>query len=129
MQHEEFLQQFYASIKAGNTEAIKQCIHADFELHWQGTDALPWAGHWKGVAGLLEFFRILNEHVEVLAVNRLETLSSPQLTFVLLQGQWRIKRNGKEITALAANVFKFKEELISSYTVLNNSAAFAESLM
>ena len=128
MTHESLLENFYAALKAADAQALARCVDAGFELNWQGTPAIPWAGVWKGVDGLLQFFGILNQHVEVLEVTRLHTLSGAELTFVLLQGRWRLRTNGKELSALAANVFTFHAGTIRSNTVLNNTAAFAEAL-
>jgi uncharacterized protein len=46
----------------------------------------------------------------------------------VLEGHWRMKASGEEIRAKAGNVFTFANGKIASYTVLNNSAAFAEAL-
>ena len=78
--------------------------------------------------GLLGFFKLLNQHVQVLDVERLHSLSNDEVTVVLLRGRWQIRRSGEQITAMAANVFSLASGRIRSYTVLNNTAAFAEGL-
>ena len=78
--------------------------------------------------GLLGFFDVLNQHVQVLDVERLHSLSNDEITVVVLRGRWQIRRSGEEITAMAANVFSLAHGRIRSYTVLNNTAAFAEAL-
>jgi uncharacterized protein len=55
------LDRFYAAIKSGDATALAACVHPNFELDWQGSTAIPWAGQWKGSAGLLEFFSTLNQ--------------------------------------------------------------------
>jgi uncharacterized protein len=122
------LDRFYAAIKAADAAALADCVHPDFLLHWQGSTAIPWAGDWRGTDGLLRFFAILNQHVEVLDVQRLHTLQDGATTMVLLQGHWRLRASGKEIKALAANVFTFEAERVRSYTVLNHTQAFADAL-
>jgi uncharacterized protein len=128
MTNSELLDKYYAAIKAGDAAQIEQCVDASFELNWQGSDAIPWAGRWKGVAGLQKFFGILNQHLEVLEINRLHMLSDDTVTMTVLEGRWRMKANSKEIRAKAGNVFTFANGKIASYTVLNNSAAFAQAL-
>jgi uncharacterized protein len=128
MTNAELLDKYYAAIKAGDAQQIEQCVDSSFELNWQGSDSIPWAGRWKGVVGLQKFFGILNQHLEVLEINRLHMLSDATVTMTVLEGHWRMKSNGKEIRAKAGNVFTFANGRIASYTVLNNSAAFAESL-
>ncbi len=104
-------------------------MHSEFQLDWQGTADIPWAGQWHGVAGLLDFFATLNRHIAVVAVERLHVLSNDKVTLVVLRGHWRNHDTGREVRAHAANVFTFADGLICSYTVINNSAAFAESLV
>jgi uncharacterized protein len=128
MTNSELLDNYYAAIKAGDAVQIEQCVDSSFELNWQGSDAIPWAGRWKGVAGLQKFFGILNQHLEVLEINRLHMLSDDSVTMTVLEGHWRMKANGKEVRAKAANVFTFANGKIASYTVLNNSAAFVQAL-
>lgn len=128
MQTSLLLDRFYAALKAADATALAQCVHDEFELDWQGTARIPWAGVWRGVDGLLAFFKTLDAHVQVLDVQRLHSVGSDAATFVLLRGRWRMRRDGVEITALAANVFEFADGRIRRYTVLNNTAAFAEAL-
>lgn len=121
------LDRFYQAIQAADAAALSQCVHPEFRLDWQGTAGIPWAGQWQGVAGLLDFFATLNRHIAVVAVERLHVLANDDVTLVVLRGHWRNHATGKEVHAQAANVFTFADGLIHSYTVINNSAAFAES--
>jgi ketosteroid isomerase-like protein len=122
------LTNFYAAIKSGDAPALALCVHPKFELDWQGSAAIPWSGRWHGSAGLLEFFQILNQHIEVLEVQRLHEFSDASVTVIVLQGRWRSKAGGVNITAKASNLFTFEDGLVRSYTVMNNSAAFAEAI-
>jgi hypothetical protein len=128
MTDDALLDQFYAAIKVAGAEALTRCVDAGFELHWQGTSSIPWAGRWRGVDGLLGFFEVLHQHVQLLDVERLHSLSNDEVTVVVLRGRWQIRRSGEEITAMAANVFSLANGRIRSYTVLNNTAAFAGAL-
>jgi ketosteroid isomerase-like protein len=128
MPNAQLLDSFYAAIKSGDAPALAQCVHANFELDWQGSAAIPWSGRWQGSAGLLEFFKILNTHIEVLEVQRLHEFSDASVTVIVLQGRWRSKARGVNITAKASNLFTFEDGKVRSYTVMNNSAAFAEAI-
>lgn len=122
------LDRFYAALRALSASELASCVTEDFVLDWQGTDAIPWAGRWQGVAGLLAFVGKLNTNLEILDVQRTHELEQGPVTVVVLKGHWRIKASGAEVQATAANLFTFSGERIQSYTVLNNSAAFAEAL-
>ena len=122
------LDSFYAALKALSASDLAQCVSEDFVLNWQGTPSIPWAGSWHGVEGLLSFVKELNAHVEILEVHRLHQLQDSEVTVVVLRGHWRMKATGQEVRATACNLFKIEGTRIKSYTVLNNTAAFAEGL-
>lgn len=122
------LDPFYGALKALSAPGLAACVTQDFVLDWQGTDAIPWAGRWQGVEGLLAFVGRLDASLEIQDVQRLHVLEQGEVAVVVLRGRWRIKSTGRQVQATAANLFTFAEGRIRSYTVLNNSAAFAEAL-
>ena len=122
------LDRFYAALKALSPEQLSACVSEDFVLNWQGSDAIPWAGTWRGVEGLLAFVDRLNAHLEILSVERLQQLSDEHTCMVLLRGHWRLKASGREVQAMVCNVFEIQRDRIRTYTVLNNTVAFAEAL-
>ncbi len=122
------LDAFYAALKALSTSDLATCVTPDFVLDWQGTPGIPWAGTWQGVDGLLSFVKALNASVEVLDIQRLHLLQDATVSVVVLRGHWRLKASGQEVRATACNLFTFEGAKIKSYTVLNNTAAFAEAL-
>jgi ketosteroid isomerase-like protein len=124
----DVLDRFYAALKQLSAPDLARCITDDFVLDWQGTDAIPWAGCWQGVDGLLAFVGKLDAALQILEVTRTHVLTQDAVTVVVLKGHWRIKSNGREVRATAANLFTFADGRIRSYTVLNNTAAFAEAL-
>jgi ketosteroid isomerase-like protein len=122
------LDRFYAALKALSAPDLAACTTADFVLDWQGTDRIPWAGTWRGVDGLLTFVQRLDAHVEILNVQRLHELQDASVTVVVLRGHWRLKASNREIRAIACNLFTFDSGKVRTYTVVNNTAAFAEGL-
>lgn len=122
------LDRFYDALKALSADQLAACVSDDFVLEWQGSASIPWAGTWRGVEGLLTFVQTLNAHLEILQVQRLKQLADEETTMVLLRGHWRLKATGRDVQALACNVFAIQGGRIHSYTVLNNTAAFAEAL-
>jgi ketosteroid isomerase-like protein len=122
------LDRFYAALKALSAQDLRACVTDDVVLDWQGTPAIPWAGQWRGVEGLLQFVRRLDANLEILDVQRDHVLQQGGVTVVVLRGHWRTRAAGREVRATAANVFTFAGDRVRTYTVLNNSAAFAEAL-
>ena len=125
---QNLLDSFYAALRKLSIKELSGLITPDFVLNWQGTQAIPWAGEWVGPEGLLGFLEKLNANLEIMAVNPLHTLHGAECSVVVLQGHWKVISTGAEVRAKAANVFTFKEGRIASYTVLNNTAAFAQAL-
>ena len=123
------LDRFYSALRQLSASDLASCVTEDFTLEWQGTDAIPWAGRWVGVEGLLDFVRKLQAHLEILDVEQTHRIEHGEATVVLLKGRWRIRSTHGEVQAMAANIFTFAGGRIRSYTVLNNSAAFAEALV
>ena len=122
------LDRFYSALRQLSAPDLMSCVTEDFVLEWQGTQAIPWAGRWDGVAGLLAFVSKLDAHLDILDVQRTHVLEQVDATVVILKGRWRVKSTGREVQATAANLFTFAGGRIRSYTVLNNSAAFAAAL-
>jgi ketosteroid isomerase-like protein len=126
MTNAQLLDKYYEAIKRGDSTALESCISPGFVLNWQGSQRIPWAGVWQGAEGVQKFMSVLGQHLEVLEIVRLHTFEDAEVTVSVLKGRWRMKASGVEISALAGNLFTFADGRINSYTVMNNSAAFAE---
>ena len=124
----QLLDRFYEALKVLSSEQLTSCVTEDFMLDWKGSDSIPWAGRWHGVNGLISFVKVLNEKLQILEVQRLKQFSDQDTTVVLLRGHWKAKESGNEVRAMACNVFTFENQKIKSYTVLNNTVAFSETL-
>src|SRR5437868_10382620 len=83
------LDRFYAALRALSAPELALCVADDFVLDWQGTAAIPWAGQWRGVEGLLAFIDKLNSHLEILDVQRMHQLEDGAVAVVVLKGHWR----------------------------------------
>jgi ketosteroid isomerase-like protein len=119
---------FYAGVRQRDTAALAQLVTSDFELNWQGSNDIPWAGRWSGVQGLMQFFVRLNEHVEIVTMEPMHALADGQIAIVILRGAWRVAGGPALVEATAANVFTFAQGRISKYMVLNDTALFARAL-
>jgi len=125
---QELLDSFYRALRNLSASELSALVTPDFRLTWQGTPAIPWAGQWAGPEGILRFVAVLNAHLQILSVKPLHTLHGPECSIVVLEGHWKVPATGAEVRAKAANVFTFSAGRIASYTVLNNTAAFADAL-
>jgi ketosteroid isomerase-like protein len=125
---QELLDSFYRALRNLSADELAALVTPDFTLAWQGTQAIPWAGEWAGPEGLLRFVEVLNANVQILSVEPLHALHGSDCSVVVLRGHWKVPATGVEVYAKAANLFTFAAGRIASYTVLNNTAAFAEAL-
>ena len=128
MRNEELVARFYEGIKESDSRKLSECVHRNFELTWQGSTQIPWAGTWTGVTGLLDFFSTLSDHATVIDIDVQHTVANEDVTIVILRGKWSVGPQSTELEARAANVFAFEGERIRSYMVLNDTEAFAKAL-
>lgn len=129
MENNELIDLFYEGIRENDSSKLLNCVHPQFELTWQGSDAIPWSGNWIGLSGLADFFSVLGKHVDVVNISVVHTVSDKDITIVVLNGEWSVGPRNTTIEATAANIFAFKDRKIQSYTVLNDSEAFAYALL
>ena len=123
------IDRWYAAVRSGDAGDFASVVTGDVELLWNGDPArLPWAGSHRGIEAVLAFFRTLGEHIEVISVSQLYRLDAGEAVIVVLEGEWRVRGRAASIRARACNVFRFRQDRISSYEVYNDSGRFADAL-
>ena len=124
------IDRWYAAARSGDAVALASVVTEDVVLLWNGDPArLPWAGRHSGIDSVLAFFQKLGEHIEVISVAQVYRLNAGEAIVVVLEGEWRIRGSGPSISARACNVFRFRDDRISSYEVYNDSGRFADALL
>jgi ketosteroid isomerase-like protein len=123
------LDRWYAAIRAGDAAALAGATTEDVVVRWNGPVGLvPWAGVWEGRAKVITFFRRVAEHLEVVAMQTVSRIESPDGVALVLEGQWRVKATGKELRLRAANIFRFEDGRVAAFEVYPDSHAFAQAL-
>ncbi|MCA3246018.1 MAG: nuclear transport factor 2 family protein [Azospirillum sp.] len=126
---DDVLARWYAAIKAGDAAALAQAATPDVRIRWNGPRAaIPWAGEWVGVAGALEFFGLVAQHLTVRRIATVQRIDGPQSCAMVLEGDWEVRRTGEALSLRAANVFAFRDGKVAAYDVYPDSAAFAAAL-
>ncbi len=124
------LDAWYAAMRSGNLESLRDVATPDIRIWWNGpTDLVPWAGEHTGIDAAIAFFRRVTGPLEVLRTTILERLETPDAIVVILDAHWRVKANSIEIKAKAVNVFRFRDGKVSGYEVYPDSAAFVRALV
>jgi uncharacterized protein len=123
------LDQWYAAVRSNDGAALASVTTDDVVLHWNADpDVLPWGGRHEGRDAVLAFFKTLGEHIEVVRVTVVDRIDAPEATIIVLDGQWRTRAGGREISARACNIFRMRDGKIAAYEVYNDSGKFADAL-
>jgi uncharacterized protein len=123
------LDAWYAGIRSGMADAIRDVATSDIRIWWNGpADLVPWAGEHIGTDAALAFFGKVGANLEVLRTTVVERIETPDAIIVFLDAHWRVKANGREIRAKALNIFRFRDGKVSGYEVYPDSAAFVRAL-
>jgi uncharacterized protein len=123
------LDAWYAGIRDGMADAIRDVATPDIRVWWNGPrDLVPWAGEHEGADAVLAFFASVGAHLAVLNATVIERIETPSAIVLFLDTHWRVKTSGAEIRARTLNVFRFRDGKVSGYEVYPDSAAFARAL-
>jgi uncharacterized protein len=123
------LDRWYAAVRSNDAAALASITTDDVVLYWNADPAvIPWGGRHEGRDAVLAFFKTLSEHIEVVNVTVVDRIDAPAATIIVLDGQWRTRDSGQEISARACNVFRTRDGKISAYEVYNDSGRFADAL-
>jgi ketosteroid isomerase-like protein len=126
---EALLARWYAALKAGDMAAFRAVAAPDIVVRWNGPpDRVPWAGEHHGLEAALAFFGQVGAALEVLSVEPVERLMTPEKALIVLKGHWRVRATGQQLTLRAANLFSFRDGRVAAYEVFPDSAAFVAAL-
>lgn len=123
------LDRWYAALKAGDAAALAAVTTEDVTVRWNGpVGVVPWAGLWEGRTKVMTFFKRVAEHLEILALDTVQRIDGKDGAAIVLEGRWRVRATGEELSVRAANVFRFEDGRVASYEVYPDSYSFAKAL-
>jgi uncharacterized protein len=123
------LDRWYATMRNGNLDALREVATSDIRVWWNGPqDLVPWAGEHAGIEATIAFFRMVTGHLDVLRTSVTERLETESAIIVFLDAHWRVKASRVDIMAKAMNVFRFRDGRVAGYEVYPDSAAFVRAL-
>lgn len=123
------LDRWYQALKAGDAGALAAVTTDDVVVRWNGpVGIVPWAGIWQGRPKVVTFFKRVAEHLEILAVEPVQTVATADAVVLVLEGHWRVRATGEELKVRAVNLFRFEDGRVAAYEVYPDSHAFAEAL-
>jgi ketosteroid isomerase-like protein len=124
--HLAMLGRTYAAFAAGDIPAVLEAFAPEALWECHGAPHLPWAGHWHGRAGLLDFFTALAAVAEVraFAPGPIQVLPDGRLVAEGYE-RLRFRRSGVEATTRWLHVFAFRQGRIASGIEWNEGAVLA----
>jgi ketosteroid isomerase-like protein len=116
-------------LSAWYAAALAAIATPDLRISYSGRPGLlPWSGEWQGVAAAMDFFARIAAHLEVLEITPLRRIEAAGSVVVVLEGRWRARATGREVTARVANIFTLREGRIAGYEVFHDTAALWQAL-
>lgn len=123
------IERYYQLLKERDREGLLKLLAPDINVRFYGpAGALPWVGEFNGVKGFEEFLSIIASHLDIVEVERLDTISDDRKVVVQSRGCWRSKTTGNDIHGNMINIFSVDHGKITGYEVYNDTLAFARGL-
>lgn len=123
--NQQVIDTLYEAFGRGDIAAVLDLIDPDAELIFEGPEAIPWTGCWRGRDGWTAFFETIGGLAESVAV---------QMTPFALQGgnavylgryQATVKATGKCIDSPLVHLWTLKEGKVVRCQEVTNTAAEA----
>ena len=125
----EIIEEYYRLLKERNREGLLKMLSPDIRVRFYGPDgSLPWVGEFNGVEGFEEFLSIITSHLDIVEVERLDTIADDRKVVVQSRGCWRSKITGNDIRGNMINIFSIDQGKITGYEVYNDTLAFARGI-
>lgn len=58
----------YTAVPAGDVETAVSLLDPEIRITYYGSDAIPYAGDYRGLARAMEFFATVAEHIQIVAM-------------------------------------------------------------
>ena len=128
-QSEQIIQHYYDALAARDREQLLSLLDSEIEVIYYGqSEQLPWAGQYSGIDGFDTFFRIIAQHLDIVEVQRLNTIANSSQVVVQCKGIWQFKENGAQVHGAMVNVFTLKDQKLRLYEVYADTQAFYSAM-
>lgn len=125
----DVLDGYYAALKVGDVAALRAVVAEDVVVTYHGRPGLlPWTGVWRGFDAYREFIGRVGAALEILEVTPATRIVDGARVIVLLDGRWRARATGREVSARVVNIFTLRDGRVAAYEVFHDTAALWEAL-
>lgn len=115
------IQQAYAAFQQGNIEQVLNSMADGIE--WRSPGNMPMSGSRTGKQAVSEFFRLLDQHEEILRFEPTEFIAQNDKVVVLLQYKARVKSTGRVVETPAVHIFTVKNGKVAAFEEYFDTAA------
>lgn len=116
----------YDAFSRGDIPAILNCMDVQSELIFEGSSAIPWAGHWRGREGWGRFFQFVGENLEGVTLQKMEPFAV-QGDNVVVAGRYqgKVKQTGRRIDSPLVHLWTVRNGKVVRCVELTNTVAEA----
>jgi uncharacterized protein len=122
--HVEIVQGFYKALFAGDIPATLAMATDDVEVLIFGSSKIPWTGPRRGRHELERNLRMITEALEFQVFQMDEFIVARDSVIILGHERCRVKATSRVVEAHWAQIFTFREGLISRYREYSDTAAW-----
>ena len=118
------IERLYACFETGDLDGLVECLAEDCEWQHAGPrELIPWAGTYRGHAGVIEFFGILDQQLEPVSSEPPKFIAQGDTVIVLGRDKNLVKETGNTYEADWAHVFTLKDGKIAAFRQLTDTAS------
>ena len=123
----DIVRAIYSDFLAGNIEGVLNCFSPDVVWEFPGAPDIPFAGSGQGRECVARHFAAIFETVEPISfdVERMIAQDDAVTTFVRVKA--RVRETGKTYKAEMANLFIFRDGLVTKFQTYYDTRSVAEA--
>jgi hypothetical protein len=115
---------FGGAVVGGNMETAMDCIHPDCEWIYRGDDAIPFAGEYHGLEGVMDYLERFGGAMEILSFEPELTVDN-DLVILRAKEHNRHRASSTEIHLEVTQIYKVKDGKIIHFQEFADSSAIA----
>jgi len=119
------VQEIYEFFSRGDIAAILNVIDQEADLEFEGPNAIPWAGTWRGRDGWTRFFQTLAGNADEIAVDMKPFAAQGGNVVTVGRYRARVKRTGQRIDSPLAHFWTIRNGMVVNCREFTNTATEA----
>lgn len=112
----------YAAIPAGDLQTALTHLDDDIRITYYGTDAIPYAGDYRGMAAAIEFFTVVGTHIEIVEMQAWRFIADGDELATWGHQRFRRLATGYEWSSEFAHIISLREGKWLHFRDFMNSA-------